>query len=107
MQGHLYAHSPFYCLFCATDGPVISCSCHYEVRTGERFTPNCTVEGFPQPEVVWYKNGMDIVQFPEYMSKSDAGQYTLIASNDHSNSSHTLEIDVLCKCTTFTICTNS
>lgn len=96
----LYTHSPFSFLFFATDGPEISCGHHFIVQEDTYFTPNCTVNGFPQITENWYKDEDDILSgFPRTMYRNAAGNYTLIASNNYSNVSHVIQIEVWCKCT--------
>ncbi|XP_026785439.3 hemicentin-1 isoform X3 [Pangasianodon hypophthalmus] len=75
-------------------GPEISCELHYTVKENEYFRPSCTVVGYPLSEIIWYKDG-NIVEFPQTMYRTDAGQYTITASNSNSAASHTMEIDVL------------
>ncbi|KAI5607012.1 intercellular adhesion molecule 5 precursor [Silurus asotus] len=76
-------------------GPEISCEPIYTVEEGHDFMPNCTVVGFPKPELTWYKDNMDILQIPHKMTKKDSGQYILQASNGNAIVNHTLEVEVL------------
>ncbi|KAI5091537.1 intercellular adhesion molecule 5 precursor [Silurus meridionalis] len=76
-------------------GPEISCEPIYTVEEDHDFRPNCTVVGFPKPELTWYKDNMDILQIPHKMSKEDSGQYFLQASNGNATVNHTLEVEVL------------
>uniref|UniRef100_A0AAY5F6L0 Ig-like domain-containing protein n=1 Tax=Electrophorus electricus TaxID=8005 RepID=A0AAY5F6L0_ELEEL len=73
-------------------GPEISCRKHITVLENEEVEPNCTAEGFPPPEVTWFKEEQR-VYFPQRMQRADAGKYVLVAVNN-STSNHTLEIEV-------------
>ncbi|XP_076866056.1 hemicentin-1-like isoform X2 [Brachyhypopomus gauderio] len=73
-------------------GPEISCRNNITVPENEEFDPDCTVAGFPEPELMWLKEG-DIVVFPQIMQRTDAGTYVLLASNNFT-ANHTLEIEV-------------
>ncbi|KAI4895989.1 hypothetical protein NFI96_025261 [Prochilodus magdalenae] len=78
-------------------GPeIVSCPSNVIVTEGEVFTSPCSITGFPQPEITWYKDE-EIVDFSQPMNKRNAGQYTLLAINDNTNATHTLEIEVLYK----------
>ncbi|KAK1785530.1 hypothetical protein P4O66_018890 [Electrophorus voltai] len=74
------------------DGPEISCRKHITVLENEEVEPNCTAEGFPPPEVTWFKEE-ERVYFPQRMQRANAGKYILVAVNN-STSNHTLEIEV-------------
>uniref|UniRef100_A0AAY5EP19 Ig-like domain-containing protein n=1 Tax=Electrophorus electricus TaxID=8005 RepID=A0AAY5EP19_ELEEL len=73
-------------------GPEISCRKHITVLENDKVEPNCTAEGFPPPEVTWFKEEQR-VYFPKRMQRADAGKYVLVAVNN-STSNHTLEIEV-------------
>ncbi|XP_054616042.1 hemicentin-1-like [Dunckerocampus dactyliophorus] len=53
----------------------------------------CSVKGFPEPQVTWYKDG-DEVEFPEVLTRYDAGQYVVIASNKYASANATVELDI-------------
>uniref|UniRef100_A0A3B1J5J3 Intercellular adhesion molecule 3 n=1 Tax=Astyanax mexicanus TaxID=7994 RepID=A0A3B1J5J3_ASTMX len=75
-------------------GPEISCySGNFTAIRNEEFTPNCTVQGHPTPEITWYKEGVT-VSFPKKMDINDAGQYILNASS-YTHAIHPVEIQVL------------
>ncbi|XP_060753224.1 hemicentin-2-like [Tachysurus vachellii] len=74
-------------------GPELSCGHSYTVREGNEFNPNCSVVGYPSYNMSWDKNGA--VDFPLRMQKGDAGQYTLIVSNNVNFILHAVEINVL------------
>ncbi|XP_068605961.1 vascular cell adhesion protein 1 [Brachionichthys hirsutus] len=74
-------------------GPELTCPFNY---TALEFSPHnltCAAEGHPQPEVVWYKNGTE-VKLPENLTRSDAGQYLITASNILSGVNVTVEVIV-------------
>lgn len=56
----------------------------------------CIFEGYPKPETIWYKDGEE-VELPENLTRSDAGQYLITASNILSNVTVTVDIIVICE----------
>ncbi|XP_036423424.1 CD166 antigen-like isoform X2 [Colossoma macropomum] len=74
-------------------GPEISCSSHVTLEEGEMFTPSCSAEGNPPPEMTWYKEG-ERVDFPQRMNRNNAGQYILTVISS-STVHHTLEVEML------------
>lgn len=69
---------------------------HTTVKEGDEFKPDCTVEGYPPPEITWWKED-ESVDFPRRMERADDGEYTLTAIQNGLADNHTLEIVVLCK----------
>ncbi|XP_076636076.1 uncharacterized protein LOC143349064 isoform X2 [Colletes latitarsis] len=47
------------------------------VQEGERFTFQCSLVGQPTPEVVWYKDGISILNNPDYLTTYTQGVCTL------------------------------
>ncbi|XP_046833264.1 uncharacterized protein LOC124430549 isoform X4 [Vespa crabro] len=47
------------------------------VQEGERFTFECRLIGYPIPEVVWYKDGISILNNPDYLTTFHQGISTL------------------------------
>ncbi|XP_043261539.1 uncharacterized protein LOC122402644 [Colletes gigas] len=47
------------------------------VQEGERFTFQCSLVGHPPPEVVWYKDGISILNNPDYLTTYTQGVCTL------------------------------
>ncbi|KAG7460325.1 hypothetical protein MATL_G00220060 [Megalops atlanticus] len=74
--------------------PKFSCNYSYEVTEKQSYTLNCTAEGYPAPEVTWWKQG-EKVELPAHLDRKHAGLYTLIANNTYGTANHTLEIKVL------------
>ena len=72
------------------------------VIEGKNVTLSCNASGFPVPTVYWVKtsNG-DRFNVTELVftniSRSDAGEYTCVASNPCNTSTELAEVDVLCK----------
>ncbi|KAF5908824.1 hemicentin-1-like isoform X1, partial [Clarias magur] len=75
-------------------GPEITCGHYYTIKEGDVFLPNCRIEGFPETNVHWYKEGEE-VNASQQMYRDDAGQYILIANNTNYSVNHTLEINVI------------
>ncbi|XP_005468795.1 hemicentin-1 isoform X3 [Oreochromis niloticus] len=74
-------------------GPELNCPSIY---IAEEHTPHnltCTVEGFPEPDTVWYKDD-EVVELPKTLLRDDAGHYLITASNNQSNVNATVEIIV-------------
>ncbi|XP_063328163.1 hemicentin-1-like isoform X2 [Pelmatolapia mariae] len=74
-------------------GPELNCPSIYiaEERTPHNLT--CTVDGFPEPDTVWYRDD-EVVELPKTLTRHDAGHYLITASNSQSNVSATVEIIV-------------
>ncbi|XP_008281317.1 hemicentin-2-like [Stegastes partitus] len=75
-------------------GPELTCPPTY---TAVEYAPHnltCIVEGFPQPETLWFKDGEE-VGLPEKLTRRDAGQYFITASNSLSSVNFTVDITVL------------
>ncbi|XP_050930005.1 hemicentin-1 [Lates calcarifer] len=75
-------------------GPNLKCPNSY---TAVEYVPHnltCTVEGYPQPNITWYKDREEVSP-PENLTRSDAGQYVITASNSLSSDNCTVEITVL------------
>lgn len=47
------------------------------IQEGEQFTFKCHVIGYPEPEVVWLKDGMSIINNPDYLTDYNQGICTL------------------------------
>ncbi|KAM3598873.1 uncharacterized protein V6R79_023733 [Siganus canaliculatus] len=74
-------------------GPELMCPSNYNFLENTPHNFTCTVEGYPQPETIWYKDGEEVV-LPDTLTRNDAGQYVITASNRLSNVSVTVEINV-------------
>lgn len=57
---------------------------------------SCEVEGYPTPDVQWYKDGEDVV-LPEYLPRGYGGQYLILANSTNKMASHVIDIKVLCE----------
>ncbi|XP_026212208.1 hemicentin-2-like [Anabas testudineus] len=73
--------------------PELNCSSTYTAPEYAPHNISCTVEGYPEPEIIWSKDGEE-VEFPKNLTRSDAGQYVITVSNKLANVSATLEITV-------------
>ena len=74
------------------------------VIEGGNVTLTCNASGFPAPTVYWVKtsNGDRLNKtelFFTSINRSEAGEYTCVASNPCSTSTELAEVDVLCKLT--------
>ncbi|KAG5832818.1 hypothetical protein ANANG_G00295190 [Anguilla anguilla] len=75
-------------------GPIFNCSHKYEVTANERHALRCRAEGFPLPEVTWFKEDVE-AELPAQMTREDEGQYILTARNAFGTANHSMDIDVL------------
>lgn len=83
-------------MFFLLDKPELNCPSTYTVQEFTAHTIRCTVEGYPKPNITWSKDGEEIT-LPDILTKGDAGQYVITASNALSSVNATLEIIILCK----------
>uniref|UniRef100_A0A672IYR6 Ig-like domain-containing protein n=1 Tax=Salarias fasciatus TaxID=181472 RepID=A0A672IYR6_SALFA len=83
-------------VFLPSDGPELECPSTYTVLEHDDRNLACTVEGYPTPEIIWYKDGEE-VELPETFTRRDAGQYVITASNSLTSVNSTVDIVVLCK----------
>ncbi|XP_034075869.1 hemicentin-1-like [Gymnodraco acuticeps] len=74
--------------------PELKCPSNYTALEDAPHNLSCTVEGFPKPEVMWFKDE-DEVALPESLTRSDTGQYVISASNNLSSINVTVEINVV------------
>lgn len=96
----IYGHSTV-CLKCScvsvlSDGPELECPLNYIAVEDTLNSLTCTVKGYPKPKIIWYKDDEE-VELPENLTRSDAGQYSVTASNSVSFVNVTVDIIVLCK----------
>lgn len=75
-------------------GPSFSCKDQYNVTENDLAGSECEPEGIPQPNVVWFKDGINIA-VPKVWKRQDGGQYSLVASNKYGLTNHTMSINVL------------
>ncbi len=83
-------------MFAVSDGPELQCPSTY---TAQEYAPNnltCFVAGYPKPKTIWMKDDEE-VEFPKNLTRSDSGQYVIIAQNSLSSVNFTVEITVMCK----------
>lgn len=75
-------------------GPSFSCKDQYNVTENDFVRSECKPEGIPTPNVVWFKDGINITA-PKVWKRQDGGQYSLVASNKYGLTNHTMSINVL------------
>lgn len=56
----------------------------------------CTVEGYPKPNIIWYKDGDEVV-LQENLTRRDAGQYLIVAESKLATVNATVDITVFCE----------
>lgn len=56
----------------------------------------CTVEGYPKPNIIWYKDGDEVV-LQENLTRRDAGQYLIVAESTLATVNATVDIIVFCE----------
>lgn len=78
------------------DGPELTCEGNQTVIQNVPFNPNCTVEGYPKPELTFYKDDEEI-QLPAKLTRKDEGLYIMNASNSHQTVTSQIDIFVICK----------
>lgn len=79
-----------------TDGPELTCPSNYTAQENAPYNLTCTVKGYPEPQMIWYKDG-DEVKLPDSFSRNDAGQYLITASNSFSDVNQTVELVIKCE----------
>ncbi|CAN9505574.1 unnamed protein product [Ophioblennius macclurei] len=75
-------------------GPELTCPSTYTALEYAVRNLTCTVKGYPKPETIWYKDGEE-VELPESLTRRDAGQYTVTASNSLMSVNVTVDVTVL------------
>ncbi|KAE8283339.1 Hemicentin-1 [Larimichthys crocea] len=75
-------------------GPELECPLNYIAVEDTLNSLTCTVKGYPKPKIIWYKDDEE-VELPENLTRSDAGQYSVTASNSVSFVNVTVDIIVL------------
>lgn len=83
-------------MFLLPDGPELSCPSNYTVLEHTPHNLTCTVAGYPRPDIVWYKDGEEVL-LPENLTRRDAGQYLTVADNVVATVNVTVDITVICK----------
>ena len=97
VRSMLFIFCKFKCcfMFFLSDGPELICPSTYTVLEYSRHNLTCS-RGFPEPMEIWYKDDEE-VDLPKILTRGDAGQYWVTASNDHSKINFTVDIIVHCK----------
>lgn len=75
-------------------GPELTCPSTYTAQEYVPHSLNCSVRGHPQPETIWYKDD-EPVELTGNLTRHDAGQYLITASNSVSSVNVTVDIIVL------------
>ncbi|XP_064170250.1 intercellular adhesion molecule 5 isoform X6 [Anguilla rostrata] len=75
---------------------ITECLGHVELREDESLDTlaSCRAEGNPSPMVTWYRNQSEFNSSTQ-LTKTQGGQYTLVAKNTYGTANQTLEIEVL------------
>lgn len=83
-------------VFLISDGPELVCPSSYTAVEYRPHNLTCTVKGYPEPKTIWSKDDEE-VELPENLTRRDAGQYLVIASNILSRVNLTVDINVICE----------
>ncbi|CAB1454197.1 unnamed protein product [Pleuronectes platessa] len=75
-------------------GPELMCPKSYTTMEHSPLNLNCTVKGYPEPELTSYKDGGE-VELIGNLTRSDTGLYVIIASNNRSSVNVTVQINVM------------
>ncbi|XP_036945278.1 hemicentin-2-like [Acanthopagrus latus] len=75
-------------------GPELTFQSSYTAPENTPLNLTCNAVGYPEPEIIWSKEGEE-VELPQILTRHDAGQYMITASNSRSSVNHTVEITVL------------
>lgn len=78
------------------DEPKLFCPSVYTVLEHTPHNLTCTVEGYPEPNINWYKDGEEVV-LPENLTRHDAGQYLIVAESMLATVNATVDITVFCE----------
>lgn len=82
--------------FVLPDDPELFCPSVYTVLEHTPHNLMCTVEGYPKPNIIWYKDGEE-VELAENLTRHDAGQYLIVADSIMATVNATVDIAVVCK----------
>lgn len=83
-------------MFLLPDDPELFCPSVYTVLEHTPHNLTCTVEGYPKPNIIWYKDGEE-VELPENLTRRDAGQYLIVAESVMATVNATVDITVVCE----------
>lgn len=83
-------------MFLHPDDPELFCPSVYTVVEHTPHNLTCTVEGYPKPNIIWYKDGEE-VELPENLTRRDAGQYLIVAESVMATVNATVDITVVCE----------
>lgn len=78
------------------DGPELTCKDNQTVMQNVPFNLSCIVEGFPEPEMTFYKDE-DEIELKNKLTKKDAGLYIINASYGQQTVTSQIYIFVHCK----------
>ncbi|XP_076000468.1 hemicentin-1 [Genypterus blacodes] len=76
-------------------GPELNCPSNYTAVEHAPHNFTCTVQGFPQPKMTWYKDGEVEAGPPVNLKRSDAGQYLISATTNNITVLQVVDITVL------------
>ncbi|XP_054463215.1 hemicentin-1-like [Anoplopoma fimbria] len=74
-------------------GPELNCPSLYTAVENVPHNFSCTVGGYPQPKIIWYKDGEEVV-LPNNLTRGDSGQYLITATSNVSSDNLTVNITV-------------
>lgn len=79
-----------------SDGPELMCESNQTVMEHVPFTLKCTVTGYPEPKLAFYKDGVEAF-LPERLGRKHEGSYVISASIGRQTVESQINISVTCK----------
>lgn len=79
-----------------SDGPELICESNQTAIEHVPFTLNCTLVGYPKPQLTIWKDGIEVF-LPEKLRREHEGSYVISISNGRQTVKSQINISVICK----------